>query len=210
MLNISAKIREPKEKIANTELAGVLYGPDTKNESLKLEYKEFEKIYKEAGSSSLITLMLGAKKNLVLINDIQKDSLTGSFLHADFYQPNLGKKIEAKISLVFKGESEAVKALSGTLVKDIHELEVKAFPQDLPREIEVDISSLKTIDGVIMVKDLNVAEGVEIMKNPNEIIASISIVEKVEEELEKPIEENVEEVEQVEKKRKEEVEEEPK
>ncbi len=210
MLNISAKIRKPGEKTADTELAGVLYGPGVKNESLKLDYKEFEKIYKEAGSSSLITLGLGTKKNIVLIHDIQKDPLKGNFIHADFYQPNLKEKIEAKISLVFNGESEAVKDLGGTLIKDIHELEVKALPQDLPKEIEVDISRLKAMNSVIMVKDLNVADGVEIIKDPNEIVASIAAVEKVEEELEKPIEEKVEEVEKVEKEEKKEVEEEPK
>ena len=209
MLNISAKIRKLKEKTANTELAGVLYGPDVKNEPLKLDYKEFEKAYKEAGSSSLITLILGSKKNLVLIHDIQKGPLTGNFLHVDFYQPNLKEKIEAKIPLVFNGESGAVKDLSGTLIKDIRELDVKAFYQDLPREIEVDISCLKTMDDIIMVKDLNVTEGVEIIKDPNEIVVSVVAAQKVEEELEKPIEEKVEEVEKVEGKKKE-IEEEPK
>jgi len=209
MLNISAKIRKLKEKTANTELAGVLYGPDVKNEPLKLDYKEFEKAYKEAGSSSLITLILGSKKNLVLIHDIQKDPLTGNFLHVDFYQPNLKEKIEAKIPLVFNGESGAVKDLSGTLIKDIRELDVKAFYQDLPKEIEVDISCLKTMDDIIMVKDLNVTEGVEIIKDPNEIVVSVVAAQKVEEELEKPIEEKVEEVEKVEGKKKE-IEEEPK
>ncbi len=209
MLNISAKIRKLKEKTANTELAGVLYGPEVKNELLKLDYKEFEKVYKEAGSSSLITLILGVRKNLVLIHDIQKGPLTGNFLHVDFYQPNLKEKIEAKIPLVFNGESGAVKDLSGTLIKDIRELDVKAFYQDLPREIEVDISCLKTMDDIITVKDLNVAEGVEIIKDPNEIVVSVVAAQKVEEELEKPIEEKVEEVEKVEGKKKE-IEEEPK
>jgi len=210
MLNISAKIRKPKEKIANTELAGVLYGHDVKNESLKLNYKEFEKVYKEVGSSSLITLIIGTKKNPVLVYDIQRDPLTGDLLHADFYQTNVKEKIEAKIPLVFNGESEAVKNLNGTLIKDIRELEVKAFPQDLPKEIEVDISRLKTMDDIIMIKDLNITEGVEIMKDPNEIVVSVVAVENIEEELKNPIEEKVEEVEKVEGKKKKETEEEPK
>ena len=48
-----------------------------------------------------------------------------------------------------------------------------------------------------MVKDLEIPENIEVLRKPDEVVATVSHPEKVEEELEKPIEEKVEEVEKV-------------
>ena len=121
----------------------------------------------------------------------------------DFYQPRLDEEISAEVPLVFIGEAPAVKDLGGTLVKNIHELEVKALPQNLPHEIKVNLDMLKTFDDDILVKDLEVPQGVKIMKGQDEIVALVSQQVKVEEELSKPVEEKVEEVGKVEEKKKE-------
>jgi large subunit ribosomal protein L25 len=74
---------------------------------LEINRKEFEKVYREAGESSLISLSLEGKKEefLVLIHEIQLDPVTGKPIHIDFYQPRLKEETEAKIHLVFEGES---------------------------------------------------------------------------------------------------------
>jgi len=206
-------------------LPAVLYGHKIKNLNLELDLKEFEKIYKEAGESSLITLVIAKGKDeaeasslslnveekkqkfLVLIHDIQFDHLTEKPIHIDFYQPELKEEVEVTVPLIFEGEAPAVKDLGGTLVKNISEVEVKALPQNLPHEIKVDIGNLKTFEDNILIKDLIVSKEVKILKEPEEIVAKVTQPEKVEEELEKPVEEKVEEVEQI-KKRPEEKEEE--
>lgn len=192
-------------------IPAVLYGPGIKNLNLAIEARDFEKIYKEAGKSSLISLAVeGSKENYsILIIEVKVDPVTGKYTHADFYQPNLSEEIEAEVPLVFEGESFAVKDLSGTLVKNISTVTVKALPQSLPREITVDIGKLKTFEDTILVSDLKLSEGVKVLKNPDEIVALVMAQEKIEEELEKPIEEKVEEVAKVEKEKKEEVPEEP-
>lgn len=210
MLSLSAKIRKitgRKVKVLRKKgvLAAVLYGPKIKNLDLELDAKEFEKIYNQAGESSLINLQIeGEKKeNIILIHEIQSDSLTGKTTHVDFYQPPLDKEVEVAIPLVFEGEALAVKDLGGTLVKNISEVEIKALPQNLPHEIKVNVGNLKTFEDHILIKDLELPSGVKILKNPQEIVVSVARPEKVEEELEKPIEEKVEEVEKIEKERKE-------
>jgi len=70
----------------------------------------------------------------------------------------------------------------------------------LPHEIKVDISNLKTFEDEILVKDLALPANVSVSKNPEDIVAMVAAPEKVEEELEKPIEEDVEKVESAEKK----------
>ncbi|MCK4520586.1 50S ribosomal protein L25 [Candidatus Parcubacteria bacterium] len=208
MLSLSAEIRDEKEKTDTLRQEGflpaVLYGPKIKNFSLQVNEKEFEKVFKEAGESSLIKLKVGENEFLVLIHDFQKDPLKGSFIHIDFYQPVLDEETEATVSLEFLGEAPAVKELGGTLVKNIKEIEVKALPQNLPHSIKVNVESLKTFEDSIMVKDLQVPEGVKVLKEQEEVIVLVTPPEKVEEELEKPVEEKVEEVEKVGEKEKEE------
>jgi len=207
MITLSAKIRKnlgKKVKLLRKKeiLPAVLYGHKIKNLNLELNFKEFEKIYKEAGESSLISLNIEDEKQkfLVLIHDIQFNPLTEKPIHVDFYQPLLEEEIEINIPIIFEGESKAVKELEGTLVKNISEVKVKAKPQSLPHEIRVNIDGLKTFEDNIKISDLKIPAGVKILREPEEIVTSVSPPEKIEEELEKPIEEKIEEVEKVEKK----------
>jgi large subunit ribosomal protein L25 len=207
MINLSAKIRKDLGKKVKSLrekgiLPAVLYGPKIKNFSLELDLKEFEKIYQEAGESSLVSLNVDfsggpektEKKFIVLIHEVKLDPLTDKPIHVDFYQPKLDEEITATIPLVFEGEAPAVKDLGGTLVKNIQEVEVKALPQNLPHEIKVNVEGLKTFEDDILVKNLSVLKEVKILKEPEEVVASVAPPTKVEEELEKPIEEKVEEV----------------
>ena len=203
MINLQAKIRKEPVKSLRKKgiLPAVLYGPILKkSQSLELDAKKFEKAYKEAGESSLIELEIDpGKKAPVLIHEVQVDSLTGEFIHVDFYQPRLDQEIEAKVPIIFEGVSKAVKELEGTLVKNISEIGVKALPHKLPKEIKADIRNLESFEDHILIKDLVLPQGVKILREPGEIVASVTPPEKVEEELGKPIEEKVEEVEKVKK-----------
>lgn len=211
MLKLSAKTRSEtggeSEALRDAGLTpAVLYGPGIKNANLSVDAKELASIYAKAGQSSLVSLEIEGSKQkfMVLINDVQRNGVTGKLIHADFYQPDLTKEIEAEVELVFEGESKAVKEDGGTLVKNISTLDVKGMPQRLPREIRVNIEFLTDFDKSILVKDLDLPEGVKALKNPDEIVALVVPAEKIEEELEKPIEEKVDEVLKVEKEKKEE------
>mgnify|MGYP001030498170 CR=1 FL=1 len=208
-MKISFKERKDLKKWGEESIPGIVYGPGIeKNVPLEINLKEFDKVYEEAGESALVSLESseGADKFLVLINEIQREPLSGKAIHVDFYQPNLDKKVEVTVPLVFVGSPPAVKELGGTLVKNILELEVKALPQELPHETEVNVDRLTTFDDAVTIADLKVADGVEIMKEPDEIVALVTPIE--EEEEPEPIEEDVDKVEKVVKKEKDKVEEE--
>ena len=215
MLTLNAKIRtEQGRKTEELRREGVvpavLYGPGIENKNLAVAAKELSDLLRRAGKTSLISLKIEGESNdfMILINDFSIDPINNKIVHADLYQPNLKKEIEAEVPLVFEGEALAVKDLGGTLVKNFDEITVKALPADLPREIKVDISCLKTFDDVIEVKDLPIKSNVELLKNPEEIVALVIEAEQIEEELSRPIEENVENVGKVEKEKKDEVSEE--
>lgn len=180
-------------------LPAVLYGQKIKNLALTLDFKEFKTIFKKTGESSLINLKIKDKKEplLVLVHDFQKDPLSDQIIHVDFYKPDLQRKTKSLIPLKIKGHSPAVKNLGGTLIKNLYEIEVLALPMNIPHEIVVDISSLETLGSEIFVKELKVPNGVEILKNPEEAVVLIAAPARVEEDLERPIEEKVENVEGV-------------
>ena len=207
MYSISAKIRkgDKNAKALNKEglLPAVLYGSKIKNLNIAVNRKEFEKLFHEAGESSLIKLQLPElKKDLqVLVHDIQRESVSGNIIHIDFYYPSLTKEVEAKVPLVFEGISSAVKDLGGTLIRNLSEIEIKALPQNLPREIKVSIEKLTNFEDKISVKDLNLPREVSVQKGPDELVVWVAAPAKVEEELEKPAEEKVEEVELIKKER---------
>lgn len=216
MIPLSATIRkEAGKKTRNRvgQIPAVVYGPGVKNLSLQIDEKEFRKVFRKAGESSLVEISVEGEKEKkpVLIHDIQKDPVSDHIIHIDFFQPSLKQEVEVKIPLVFEGIALAEKDLGGTLNKNILEIEVKALPQNLPHQIVVNIDSLKTFQDHILVKNLPIPANVTVLKKPDEIVAAVLPPQKIEEELAKKITEDVEGIEKVEKEKKEEdVVEEPK
>jgi large subunit ribosomal protein L25 len=141
----------------------------------------------------------GKDERNVLIKDVQKDVLSGLARHVDFYQVRMDEEIEAEIELVFTGESAAVKELGGILVKNMDAIQVKCLPGDLPPEMEVDITPIKTFDDYIYVKDLPFSEKVEVLVDPETVVAMVSEPRSEEElaDLETEVKEDVTKVEGV-------------
>ena len=154
-------------------LPGVLYGHNFKAISLQVPTKTFEKVYAQAGESTLVYVRLDDQIYPAIINDVAVDAIHDKFLHVDFYKVRLDEKIKAKVPLVITGEASAIKDLGGILVKNIHEIEVEGLPQDLPHQFDVDISGLLQFRDHVQIKDLKIPAGVEIKANPEEIIALI-------------------------------------
>lgn len=212
MITLSANIRKEFGKKTNALkynglVPAVVYGPGVKNFSIEVSEKDFKKVLAKAGESSLVELVIEGEKDKkpVLIHEIQKDPVSDQIIHIDFYQADLKEEVEVAVPLVFEGVAPAEKELGGTLNKNMTEIEVKALPTNLPQEIKVNISGLKTFEDHILVKDLAIPANVTIMKGGDEIVAAVLAPVKVEEELAAEITENVEDVEKVEKEKKEEV-----
>lgn len=175
-IELKAEIRKPKEKKAGF-IPAILYGRGIENVMIWLEEKNFNKIYQEAGESTLLELSVKGEKEIthnVLIYDIQTDPVSDRIGHVDFYQVRMDEKLETEVELVFIGQSVAVKELGGVLVKNIDALEVRCLPADLPKNIEVDISALATFEDSIRVKDLQIGEKVEITIDPETVVAVVS------------------------------------
>ncbi|HRZ30164.1 MAG TPA: 50S ribosomal protein L25 [Candidatus Paceibacterota bacterium] len=180
MFKLSAKLRDILGKKVSElrrvgELPAVVYGGKEGSKCLTLNLIEFKKVLKEAGESSIISLELDGKKTDVLIHEVQFEPVTGEPVHADLYVVSQDKEIEVDVPLVFEGVPPAVKELGGSLVKVIHELPISALPKNLPHDIIVDVSVLKTLDSQILVRDLKLPTGVKAVVEDDEVVASITI-----------------------------------
>jgi large subunit ribosomal protein L25 len=181
-------------------IPAVMYGHKIKSQNLWVNYLEFGKAFKEAGESTVIELEIeGGKKVNALVHDTQVDPLSGKFSHIDFFQVRMDEKIETNIPLEFIGESPAIKELGGMLVKSLDEIKISCLPADLPSEITVDISMIKTFDDHIKIKDLNISDKVKVLDDEDMVVA-LAEAPRTEEEmasLDEKVEEDVTKVEGV-------------
>lgn len=187
MPTIKAEKREiTGKKVRNIRKSGkipaVVYGAQNKGILLEISDKDFEKVFKEAGESTLVELEIGSERKNVLIHDIDFDPIKDRPIHVDFLEVRMDKPIRAKVPLVFEGESPAVKNLGGILVKVSHELEVEALPKDLPHEIKIDISVLEKLEDKITVSHVKLLRGIKIHASPDEVLVLVE-TPKSEEEL---------------------------
>lgn len=163
---------------------------------MEVSAKEFEKVYRQAGENTLVNLAIeNHPPKRVLIHDVAKHFMKNEPIHVDFYEVDLTRKIHAEIPVRVVGVAAAVKELGGVLVKNLSTIEVEALPTNLPHEIEVDISRLKTFDDMIRLEDLRLGKEVKILGNPEELIIAVQPPRSEEElaELEKPTTDEAEE-----------------
>lgn len=168
---ISKNVKEVREK---GYILAEFYGHGMENMHLAVKKDEFRKAYKEAGESSVITLVLGSKKMPALIHEVQQDYVSGETMHIDFYGVRMDEKISAGVVLEFIGEAPAVKTHGGVINKAMQEVEVEALPADLPHSIKVDLGTLTEIGQSIYVKDLSLPKGVEVLVDPETVVVGIA------------------------------------
>lgn len=163
-------------------LPAVVYGRSEPSTPVMVNRKDFEKVFRQAGESSVITLKgLGEGKE-ALIHEVTVHAVSGVPLHADFYAIQKGQTVTVSVPLEFEGVSPAVKDLGGILVKVIYEIEMELLPKDLPHAITVDISKLVGLDDQIKVKDLALPSSAILTIDTDEVVAMISVAQEETEE----------------------------
>lgn len=178
MLSLKVEIRDTKVKPDSIRKAGkipaVFYGKKEASTPIAIGKTDFLKVWKEAGESSVISLITPEGAVESLIHEIDFDPITGTPRHADFYVFEKGHKVKVEVPLEFTGVSPAVKDLGGTLVKVMHALKIEAMPKDLPHNITIDISPLVSFESQILAKDIAIPEGVTLLEKPEEVVALVA------------------------------------
>ena len=150
-----------------------IYGKSVKSQALQVPYKEFEKVYKEAGVTGIIDVEVGGEIRPSLIHNVQQDYYKHTLLHADFFQVNLKEKVKTMVKIIAIGIPKAVSEKLGLLLQPLSEVEIEALPTDLPDKIEVNVQPLTEVNAQITVGEIKAPAGVTILTEPGQVVAKI-------------------------------------
>jgi large subunit ribosomal protein L25 len=162
-------------------IPAVIYGQG-QNLNIQVENLSLMRVLRDAGTTNLIDISVGDESHTVLAKEVQVHVTRGDLIHVDFYEVNMEEKLVVEANLVHVGTSAPVEDGLGTIGMVIVTLEIECLPGNLISEIEVDVSRIKTPDDVVLVRDLEVPEGVEILADPDEVVARFDYIQLVEEE----------------------------
>ncbi|MFJ5717425.1 50S ribosomal protein L25 [Neobacillus sp. NPDC093127] len=165
----------------NGEIPAVVYGREINTKSISIKNADLLKVIKAVGRNGIMTLNLDGKSTNVILRDYQNDPVKKEILHIDFLQVNQHTEIDTKVSVILKGTSNGEKA--GGIVKQfLHELNITAKANDIPDNIEIDITDFeigRTVRVADLKKDYN---NITINNENEETIIMIDYMKTTEEE----------------------------
>lgn len=155
-------------------IPAVLYRGGT-SVPIKVGRKELSRfISTSAGEQVVVNLQFSdGEKKLALLKEFQVDPVKGELLHTDFYEVSLSEEIKVTVHITTKGEPIGVKRDGGILQHVIREIEIQCLPDKIPGHVAVDISGLE-IGKSIHVGDLSLGEGIKVLTDVDEVIATVA------------------------------------
>lgn len=140
-------------------------------------YNETEKALLTAGYHSTIDLDLDGKKKLVIVKDVNIDPVSRKIINVEFQAVSKDQAIEATTPIVIEGfeTSDAAKAHL-TLLQVMEEIEVKAKPGDLPKEIVLDATKMASLEDKITISNITLPKGVEFADKEIDLEQAIAIL----------------------------------
>lgn len=179
-LSITLSPREVTgKKVSRLRQAGVVpvhfYGPDVDSASLQADMMTLRSVLISAGRNVPITVKVEGEKGeeICFVREIQVHPVTEVLLHVDFYRVDVSQTVRAEVPIILEGEPPAVRNLGGILLQPFDTLEVEALPLDMPESFRIDVTILEDFAASVRVGDIDVAEGVNILRDPVEMIARV-------------------------------------
>ncbi len=148
---------------------GILYGR-SEPMNVQMKVKELRRALRIAGSSQLIDLGISGETHAVLARDIQQHLTRRDIIHVDFLEVDLKQTIKFVANMVTVGTAPVEEVGEGRAALMFHEVEIEALPDDLVSELEIDISSLKDVNDVLLVSDIVLPKGVSIGLEPDTVV----------------------------------------
>jgi len=133
------------------QIPAVLYGPETETVLLAVAVKDLEQLLKKGKSGQIVLNLViqngETSTRPAMIKELQTHPLSRTFLHVDFYEISMDRKIRVKIPVYTTGRAKGVEE-GGILQLIRRELEVLCLPFQIPELIEVDVSELDIGDSI--------------------------------------------------------------
>ncbi len=156
-------------------IPAIFYGAHTQTIPLIVDPKELSHtLQTEAGGNVLIDLEIRkgdqSERKVVMVKELQFDYLQKRALHTDFYEVAMDVMVTVEIPIHLVGKPEGTK-MGGILEQVRRVIEVQCLPGEIPKSIDIDVSSLKIGDSV-HVNDIQV-EKAKILSDTNFTIATV-------------------------------------
>ncbi|MBN2311941.1 MAG: 50S ribosomal protein L25 [Candidatus Hydrogenedentes bacterium] len=157
------------------ELPAVLYGGEGEALSLLVNGREFTHlVHGRGGEHAIVQIEVDGHPELnspALLKAVQHHPVRGTILHADFLRIRLDERIATLVPVALTGQPIGV-TLGGLLDHQLREVEVECLALEVPDELTIDVSGLE-IGGSIHVRDLSAPDGVDILTDPERVIAAV-------------------------------------
>lgn len=190
-IKLNANRREvigKKVKVLRREgkLPAIIYGKSQEPLPIVLDLRDTTKILREASRATVLTIDVDGEEITALVRERQRGILTGDYEHIDFLAISMTETVRTQVNIFVEGTSPAEEEFGAIVMTGASSVEVEALPNDLPESLTVDVSGLTSIGDTITVADLVLPKGVDILTDPEEMLAvithAVQIVEEEEEE----------------------------
>ena len=190
-LNLSVNKREVTgKKVSELRSNGLtpihMYGPEIESSPLQCDSKILDRVITDAGTNIPVTVNVdgGEQNNLCFIREVQYHPVTNKVLHVDFMKVQVEKSVRAQVPISVIGTSPAVRTMGGTLLQPLLTLTVEALPLEIPKTITLEAELLVDFETNFYVSDIEVDEGVNVINEASEMVASVVAprVERIESE----------------------------
>jgi large subunit ribosomal protein L25 len=155
------------------QVPGIVYGHNITPKAIQLDAQELATVLRRAKKNSLINLSIDGVTKMVLTREIQREPIKHDVRHIDFYEVSMSEKLFAEVRINPVGEPADIKSGMGVLLQEMNAVRIRCLPQDLIDQIEVNIANMK-VDDAVLVRDLKVPAGVEIMNDADDEVLRIS------------------------------------
>ena len=153
----------------------VLYGHGAEARSVSVDGRDLRHALSgEAGLNQLLSLKIGTETHLALARALQRHPVRHTVVHVDFQIVRRDEVISAEVPLILIGEAKAVEQERGIVEQQLNFLTVKATPDKIPGNLEIDVSGF-TIGDAVRVGDVKLPAGVATDVNPEDIIAMATV-----------------------------------
>lgn len=158
-----------------------LYGHHLAPVSLQVDRSVMEEILRHGATAALFRLKVGRDKPLsVLIKQYQLHPTRHEVLHVDFYGVSAREKVKAHVPLRYIGQAPVAESHDVVIMRALDQVSVECYPADLPAHVDVDLSSLETMDSNIRLGDLSAGPAVTLLGLPEDVVVSVTATSKEE------------------------------
>lgn len=153
------------------KVPAIINGYQVESTPVAVSAAELEKILRDHGANTVITMDVDGKKVNTLIKETQADTFTRNLTHVEFLSVNMSEETEVEAEILLVGESVGAKS-GGVVAQNLYSVVVSATPDKLPERIEVDITDL-AIGDALTVADLPKVDDYTIVTDGEEQIVAI-------------------------------------